>query len=77
MLGYHWIPIPNWLEIPLYVIFIPVLLYNGEILIALAFLLMLVHSIRESFSGEEENLENQTPLLLLVCVLLFFVGYYW
>ena len=77
MLGFAWIPIPNWLGIPLSVIFIPVLLYNGEILIALALLLMLVHSIRESFSGEEEDLENQTPLLLLVCVLLFFVGYYW
>ena len=62
MLGFIPLPfdIPNWLGIPLLVIFIPLALYNGEILWALVSLLLLVYCIWESFS-DEEKVSNSPP----------------
>jgi|TARA_B100001079_G_scaffold77462_1_gene66637 DNA-directed RNA polymerase subunit RPC12/RpoP len=49
------IRIPNWLIIPLLVVFIPLSLYNGEILWAMASLLLLAYCIWESLSGEKKT----------------------
>ena len=61
-MSWGWLPfhIPNWLMIPLLVVFIPLSLFNGEILWALASLLLLAYCIWESFSGEEK-VSNSLP----------------
>ena len=62
MLWFNPLPfdIPNWLLIPLLVIFIPIALYNGEIGWSLVSLLLLVYCILESFS-DEEKVSNSLP----------------
>ena len=51
-----WLPfdLPNWLSIPIFSLGFLGFLYNGEILWALACLLLLAYCIWESFSGEEK-----------------------